>query len=268
MDAIRPKWLVAKYMPDLRRREPVNLGVLLFTDGQLLARFFGENARGDIDGRRLGGKVSSLANYRAWVDYWRDLGTSSASPAPLLDDVSRDANFYLEPGGEVLSQTVADPRVLLYDLFRILVDKPQDDERDAETIDTAATEIFSRLGISDRVAAAEVEFELAEGVKDLISFDYRFDNGRPHLMQRVPLTANRRDRATVHQYAWTFRVAQEARSVLGRPGRIALVKLDGFPAMTIELERAVGILRTCAEVIDVGEIDVATEEMGRHLSVV
>ena len=72
-NSTKAEWLVAKYMPDLRRREPKNVGVLLRMGDSCFSRFLGEQSGGQIDGRHVHGLVNSVQNYKAWVGYWKRL---------------------------------------------------------------------------------------------------------------------------------------------------------------------------------------------------
>jgi hypothetical protein len=101
-DGMRTEWVVAKYMPDLRRREPRNIGVVLRHGDQVLARVVGEKADGRIDGRILRGwGVISAENYRAWVAYWRHALLTTSDVRELLQPRA-DQDFVLERGGERL----------------------------------------------------------------------------------------------------------------------------------------------------------------------
>lgn len=50
-----PRYLIAKYIPDLRRMEPRNIGVIVWSPQGVAARFAAEKADtdGDVDGRSL-----------------------------------------------------------------------------------------------------------------------------------------------------------------------------------------------------------------------
>lgn len=62
------KFLLAKYVPDLRRMEPRNIGVVVWSEEAVVCRFAGESE----DGVRPPANLHvSLNAYRQWVDYWR-----------------------------------------------------------------------------------------------------------------------------------------------------------------------------------------------------
>lgn len=113
------QWLLAKYVRDLRRREPRNVGIILFTGTQVHARFLAEIDPDNVDGRSTKW-AGSTNNYRAWVHYWRT-ASPSKSPAELVSHTSAD-NYYLEHGGQVLAGPERDPEQFLNELYQELVD--------------------------------------------------------------------------------------------------------------------------------------------------
>src|SRR4051794_28602366 len=103
------RWLIAKYMSDVRRREPTNVGIVLITDrGERLARFKAEDeSTGEIDGRKF--RSGAVENYKAWVAHWKRALEKKADPRRL---VTRDPtqNYFLEFGGErLLGNEEVDP---------------------------------------------------------------------------------------------------------------------------------------------------------------
>ena len=117
------QWFVAKYMPDLRRREPRNVGVILFAGDRVLSRFLAEDANdpSKIDGRTIRHKVGSPDNYRDWVHFWR----ATAADGPEQIAVRRPVdNYYLERGGQQVAGAATDPGELLARLYAQLVATP------------------------------------------------------------------------------------------------------------------------------------------------
>lgn len=102
LDTLRPMqhYLIAKYVDDIRRNEPVNVGVVVFGDGHVAARFEGEDDQGRLDKRRIRKRVSGRDAYVAWVQHWRRL-VANRDEESLVQASSSD--FYLEPGGRSCS---------------------------------------------------------------------------------------------------------------------------------------------------------------------
>src|SRR5438093_129615 len=61
---------VAKYIPDTRRWEPVNVGVIIFTADGAAGRFLGETPSGS-DHRVTRHVVGDPNVYDEWLRYWR-----------------------------------------------------------------------------------------------------------------------------------------------------------------------------------------------------
>lgn len=62
-----PRFLIAKYIPDLRRMEPRNIGVVLWNNGFVKAKFLGESQKQ--------AKKPAFARddhaYREWIEFWK-----------------------------------------------------------------------------------------------------------------------------------------------------------------------------------------------------
>jgi hypothetical protein len=69
----RPRYLVAKYISDLQRMEPRNIGIVVCASGVTCARFLGEKPGrpGHVDGRKVPPFVTSVAAYKQWIEFWR-----------------------------------------------------------------------------------------------------------------------------------------------------------------------------------------------------
>ena len=111
-------YLIAKYVDDIRRNEPINVGVVVFGGGGVAARFEGEDDEGRLDKRRIRRRVSGRDAYGAWVQHWRRL-VETGDERALLQASSKD--FYLEPGGTIVL------------------------DLDERGVDDAAGELYSRL---------------------------------------------------------------------------------------------------------------------------
>lgn len=63
------RYWICQHTPVPFRREPRNVGVIARKDGQMGARFLGQNHAGELDGRSLRGRQDADA-YRQWVRFW------------------------------------------------------------------------------------------------------------------------------------------------------------------------------------------------------
>lgn len=93
------RWLVIKYVPDPRRNEPRNVGVVAHVNGETSVRLLGVDEDWRVDGHQAKRVVNSVRTYRGWVKYWK-----SIAGGPLdewLDQRAVD-NYRVVAGGEVV----------------------------------------------------------------------------------------------------------------------------------------------------------------------
>jgi hypothetical protein len=123
MPAGGPIYMVFKYIPDMIRMEPRNIGVMLWNDGAIAARFLDKP---DF--------VTSESAYAQWIDYWsKELkkmeitsamtGEKAPVTSPRFLEVLQESskgNFYLALGGQVL-QKVDDVQDAVEYLFKTIV---------------------------------------------------------------------------------------------------------------------------------------------------
>ncbi len=260
------QWYVVKHVPDLVRREPRNIGVILVGgDGDIrLSRFLGETEEGDIDGRTVPQFGSHLV-YKAWVRQWRCLRDQGAEALARQADVGRaaGASFFIEEGGRWLVGSVPErPEDLLADLYSSLV---REDAAPpvADDVRALSDRVFRKLNLSKKLHRRASLSVQVRGVPDELWFDYRYDNGRPNLMQRVGLAGG--DKSTwdrLHLVETTFERLQESKS-LPDYGAVALVKeQDADPRLAEALR---GRLAGLAIVVDVSDEKSAAERLSKEL---
>ncbi len=247
------RWLIAKYIPDLRRREPINVGVILSLGDSIAMRFAGERADGTIDGRTARSWVGSTPNYKRWVEYWRHVVTSGELNIESLVTRRSDDSYYLDFGGERLAGNGTDAGLLLEQLYTTLVeDVPAMKQLDVTQL---AERVLETLQISPQPFAFDVP--LPNGSTDRVTFDYRYDNGQPNLMHRVSLTfEDDRSWSFVHAANWAF--SQASQVFQGEAQAIALVKPRQEDA---DLERQLLVLEQYAHVVDVSHQDLAASQL-------
>ena len=108
------RWWLCKYVPDLLRNEPRNIGVVLLKDGVFSARFL----------ETTPAFVRSVENYEDWIRRWRyDIGRAKDEW-----DIQRLArkpgdSYYLECSGQFLWAAADEPLTVTIDaLFERLVE--------------------------------------------------------------------------------------------------------------------------------------------------
>ncbi len=217
MKSDSPRYLVAKYIPDLQRMEPRNIGVIVWSGAGIFARFAAERPGKptEIDGRTIPAFVASTAAYKQWVQFWRHLIVQAASKrfaddwASALKGTSK-GNFCLTEGGAILQDMSARELPELTDyLYSVLVDAAFGDESRDPALDDIADHVIRELRLTESkhfYSRFEVACSIAPNVTERFEFSHAIRNGAlKRLYQRVPL-ARRRTllRRTVHDSAWMF----------------------------------------------------------------
>ena len=239
------RWYLAKYIDDLRRREPKNVGVLLSDGERTYMRFIGQREDGSINGR-IARFPESLQTYKAWVRYW-EREFSDVSDLAETPRVNSSSNYYLEPGGErLVGQRDDGPEELLTWLYRELVE-PKIDEGErirAVSIAVSSRNLLRAVGLLDKVEQNVTITATVNGLTDDIVFDYRYRNAATHLMKNVKLGP---DWEPVHAAFWSFEKGTES-----LPGArfIAFTKAEERYE-----ERQFSLLERLANVVDVDDPD-------------
>ncbi len=130
------RYLIVRYIPDLARQEPKNIGVLLASSRGVMAKFLGERDA-KLDLRSVRSLVSHTGTYKQWIDYWRHVISQEADPDTKLNQVleSSRGNFVVSEGDVVYlpPDIASDPHKTLNHLFFLLVSEfPAQQEEEAE----------------------------------------------------------------------------------------------------------------------------------------
>lgn len=244
-------WLLAKYVPDIARREPRNVGLFLYDGDELLkARFIGENDDEVIDAR-VARFAKSSDNYKAWVRHWR---MNARTRGELLRHASDDS-YYVEIGGERWFGDADDWESNFSQLYGHLVEEVKVDS--AVNLQRAAEKVLKEVGLSDRV---ERDVVVPVQDDDKLKFNYRFTNGVTRLMHRVTLVfEDDRSWDMAHAAAYAF---DKALAAISGAKAIALVR--GKSSNAADFGSQVKLLSARASVVDLGR-DSAAEDLRRAL---
>lgn len=264
--SMKAQWLVAKYVPDLKRREPQNVGVLLRMGDLVLSRFKGERPDRTINGQLVKGWVGDLNTYKAWVEYWRKTGYAGWEAKRSTRARSSAQSYFLELGGErIVGNDKTHPEDLLDDLYQLLVERESERQIGVRGLSEG---VFEKLAIQDRLQRdcriMVPSSRDASEIEDELFFDYRFDNGKVNLFQAVSLTyPDGRTWMHVHAAAWAFEkmIAYQGAHAAGSQ-MFALVKARKHNS---EAERQMGLLARHAEVLDVAAQDAAASRLAHLL---
>lgn len=269
------RYLLARYVDDLTRNEPVNVGVIAYDGSQTIARFDGENDEGHIDLRRVRHRITGSNTYRAWVNYWRRALTEPQAVFPdaaalgrreILDRlVQRGGDeFTLIPGGEILLDADArDLQTTLDGLFERLVRAPE--PLAAPTLTQKSRHALAHAGVpldnAERfVETPEITIEV-QGVRVLEEMSYKVLNGSWHHLQEAPLDPGRprTSRKEASHVAFLFEHAVDVEH--------GIVLYDGtdLNANSRPLIDVIGKFATTVDVADPDQAaDVLRTEMSLH----
>jgi hypothetical protein len=155
-----PRYLLARYIPDILRDEPRNIGVILWTPKAIGARFIGETAPGQVDLRSVPPFVNVPSAYAQWVNYWRSqmqykrlkpLGGGPSvwrSNPAFLDALqsSNHGNFQLVLAGIVMDEIMpTDIEDAVEQVFGTLVSRETDDELVTKDSSARLVSTFSKI---------------------------------------------------------------------------------------------------------------------------
>lgn len=197
------KYWIAQHVEDLFRKEPRNVGVIIFYEGQTEAKFLGELENREMDGRKL----KSFKNpeiYKQWVRYWRDTAKKGD-----LDELSRFSgkHYRIFEAGEITQVEGDSPGEIINFLYSTLVSEGGY----AEAISGSDTGITS-LSLENELITAFQELELLNNhVKHPIERGSRVQgrtvvhkpsfiqqNGRLYVMETVDFTLSQKTRSRDH----------------------------------------------------------------------
>lgn len=265
------RYLVAKYISDLQRMEPKNVGIVLWASGKVSARFLGERSDnlGKVDGRTVPGFIASTAAYKQWIEFWRtQLGnetSSKFSEAGLnsLKDASR-GNFFLVDGGLILEEI--NPTYLpklTDDLFQRLVDTSSFEDPKDPILEQIANNWIKEFGLTRNEhfrSRYEVVCPIAPKIEERFEFSHAYTaKGIQKLYQRVPLTRSYGHlRRTVHDSAWMLEKVVH-HGIVRRDQAVALVYATDELMQDPEISRSLSVLSSVASVANLADRSQAIE---------
>jgi hypothetical protein len=275
------KYLLAKYIPDLRRYEPRNIGIIVWSPEGLDARFLGEKDEptGSINGRSVPPFVTSLNAYKQWVYYWRaEIEKSKIKPISGGESVARDlpeftevlktanrGNFVLEDGGLLLDRITSEQLPQLTDeLFTALVETHGQDEPRDLTLDDVCDELLKVTKLASNPYfhnGFQVTCPVAD-TEEVFTFSHAYKSGSlGRLYQRVQLPRKRKPflKKNVHDAAWTFEKVISA-ELIEREGTGALVYVGDEQRSDSQIQNALEVLTSVTRVINLSDRDAALHE--------
>ncbi len=233
------KIYVAKYVADVRRWEPRNVGVIVQHEEGIAARFLAEESDSEkirINRKKARYLVNDSSVYEQWVRHWRL--TATRGPDALAASVAQKSpNYFLLDAGEVFSgEDVFSADELLDHYFSVLVAVTRESDPPAEALKLAVDALISkvRLPLVRDFVLESVDLTPSEKY----TFQYGYQNGRITVAQRVPLGQTR----DVHDVLWKLEHLPK------EVGRVTFVS----PAADEEATPLLAHLGQRSTVVDVG----------------
>lgn len=199
-------WYLVKFVPDLFRNEPENIGLIVVSHGDVASRFRGQDAAGRVDGRKLPRRFPPVDIYRGWIDYLLRVAERGELDVRLERLSRRIDSIVVERRGSLfgnLAEVSAEDAVR--QLYPMLVDEPVEREKDIVAI---AESIVARLAVE---VERDVPVKVVEhGIQRNLRFDYRYRGHRTALMDRLPLaTTGRRIEREINEMAYRLGAVQK-----------------------------------------------------------
>jgi hypothetical protein len=250
--AVNNRYIIAKYVRDVRRMEPRNIGLFLWADGRIVSKFL------SVEDAPF---ISERANYRRWRDLWtqqisgdviepvRGPAVSKASPE-FMDALlkEQEGNYRLVDGGRVLDdlkgKDIEEAADFLFDQLVSRRRKIKPDDHD--TLKTLADFVIQEAGLAEQVHRRRTIKCPIYGKEQDIVVDYSLGNGMLEaIFQRVSLRNLMAARGT----AFTFQSLTDAKKIASKKRCCMLVDLNDPHAES----SVVGMMKHVGEIANVAE---------------
>jgi hypothetical protein len=263
------RYLILQHLPDPFRREPRNVGVVVAKGEATAARFYGENALGELDGRRLR-SFDYPDVYRQWVDFWKRTLHKAETPEAAFDHLlqSGKSHFVVVPGGEVTDTANDSADQIAHYLYSLLVSDGGLTEALGANEDVAVigasfqSDVGAALAQAGILAHDEFVSTVKHPVRSKIvitghSFDqyrptFTQENGSLYVMEPVDLTMRNKQSAKnlAGMTAYMFIDIQKAHR---NTQPISLVRYQAQDEELEPVRLALSILRNESDLVDWGD---------------
>ncbi|WP_172170946.1 hypothetical protein [Brevibacterium sp. CT2-23B] len=182
------KYFLVKYVPDPRRQEPRNVGVVVENDGDFAFNFIGKAADGNsIDGRKLRKYGISREAFSPWIEYIQDHLDPERFATLLSYRERKPASIWVELAGHEYVE-IESAMSFSAQLFNELVatsttehDEPSMKQRIETIFDQANIDYRQHLRLPGRFGAASetVQLPFDYGVRgnENVAFDFASSRG-------------------------------------------------------------------------------------------
>ncbi len=271
-----PRYLVAKYIPDLQRFEPRNVGVVVWSPEGVAARFLAEKPGrpGEVDGRGVPAFVASAPAYRQWIRFWRaELarpeitalkgGKRVPRKAPEFLEALRSnnrGNFVLAEGGFLLDPVRPEELPGLADkLFGQLVEGgPPEGPPDA-VLHQVCDRLIKETGLRQDPhfrSKQPVSCRINGDTVEQFEFSHAYQNGAlQRLYQRMVIPRKQAAlRKATHHSAWMFDRVIQAKIIQRNQGGV-LVHVPPEQARDPEVGQALRVLESVTRVLNLTDAE-------------
>jgi hypothetical protein len=273
-------YLIAKYTPDLLRREPRNIGIILHDEQGWRARFVGEVPDGDLDGRKLRAFGSAEA-YREWYRFWttsivrgvpchgvRNLVPPDSSEFVDAICAASTEQYLLEAGPpSVIPASFGSGKQLLDFLFARIVSGEEIPAEDA-ALEDRMQQIIQAFNLKGPQFMKNYELPVVDpdNTLDRLVFSYAYLNGVVRLYQKVPIVASTYEaqsvQTAVHSALYSFLQAKELEADCERVALLHTKPDQGNSELVDRVRRVLG--KQTDSVVDVADGAEVEAEFGRR----
>jgi len=211
---------IAKYIDDVFRDEPKNIGVFVEIQSKFYSKFLGEvGGEGIIDGRKVKNLYPEV--YKQWIEFWRRKLNENDFKAIVEH---KGANFNVVRGGEISDTEQDNPEDILNYVYSILVSEGGFKEAIGVSEETSTSFVQDLINIfSEKNLLAnedqslikhpikkDISIEIEIKNRDKIKFNPQFvqENGKRYVIDIADFTTLRkrgtRDHAGYLAYIYNY----------------------------------------------------------------
>ena len=263
------QYMLASYIPDMRRMEPRNVGVVVWTRGACACRFLPEDEAPF---------PADQKNFGRWTEFWKNAcengvmtrsGKTTADSPDFVQSLleTQRGNFVLSPAGELLEPIAWDDLdEVATQLFDELVASPSSrakkrspEEANAGlmSVRTACRDIFSNLSVwphPEMKRDCPVQCKVGNAFQEF-RFDYRWSQNTKRYVQAVNIADATKVNATAFMFEWAAK--SKSQDFENSQFAAAINAADDSIDPTV-LDRNRDMLAGFCEVIDVADTERAT----------
>jgi hypothetical protein len=266
-ETITPRYLLAKYIPDLSRFEPKNIGIIVWSPYGIKSRFLAEkpSSPGEVDGRSIPSFITSPSAYRQWINFWNKevhkpvlepvnggelVSVENPQVIEILKQTGRD-NFILEDGGFLLDAIGAeDIQPFLDYLFSTLVNQPELEEPRDPTLNEISEKIIADSQIRSTpnfYNDYSISVQIGK-VEDTVRFSHAYRNGKLSVVQKISIS--KQIDKNIHSAAWQFEKVRQVGLVEQLEDMLALVYATPEQTADSRTSKLLDVLESVAPVIN------------------